>query len=432
MANTFSVEERVAFEDMVQGFDDALVMSRNVGKYMIPSTTGERTRLSSGDVIWRPVPYIATSQSGLPRSDDLSSAFSDVGQLSVPSYINTDRVVAWTMDARELRDSLQNDRFGKAAAQKLASDINVALMTAATDQGTLVIKVAAAAGASSAGFTQIATAEALMNEQGVPMEDRYLALSSSDYNGIASDLASRGTLQAPKTLPAYERAYVGNVAGFETYKLDYANAIAAHASVVGGTVDGANQRHVPDTESSGKNVDNRTQTLSILVTSGNFQVGDPITIAGVYNVHPITKVSTGVLKTFRVTSLLTDAGDDGDLQISPPIIAADSTPTDIELQYKNCSDAPADTAVITLLNVAAAKINPFWHKNAIELLPGHLEVPSDSGAAVIRSTTPQGLELVLTKQYDIDLAVEKYRLDTLFGTVVTNPEQVGIILFGQT
>lgn len=431
MANTFSKEEIVAFEDVLEKFDDALVMSRNVEKYTIPSVQGERTRLTLGDVVWRPVPYIATSRDGSPGTD-LSSSFGDIGQLSVPSYVDTNKTVTWKLDAREMRDPLQASRFTEAAAQRLASDINIAVMNRATSEGTLVVKVAAAAGASSAGFTQVAGAEALMNEQGVPMENRCAAFSSSDYNGMAGDLASRGTLQQPKTLTAYEKAMIGEVAGFKTFKLDYANALDAHSSVVGGIVDGANQRHVPDTESSGQNVDNRTQTLSILVTSGNFSVGDAITIAGVYNVHSITKVSTGVLKTFRIRSLLTDAGDDGDLTISPPIIAADSTPTAIESQYKNCTAAPADTAVITLLNVADAKINPFWHKSSIELLPGHLEIPTDAGAAVIKGATEQGLEIQLTKQYDINFARMKYRLDTLFGTVMTNPEMAGIILFGQT
>ena len=32
--------------------------------------------------------------------------------------------------------------------------------------------------------------DALMNEQGVPSWDRYLALSTRDYNGMASNLAA--------------------------------------------------------------------------------------------------------------------------------------------------------------------------------------------------------------------------------------------------
>ena len=38
----------------------------------------------------------------------------------------------------------------------------------------------------------LAEADALFNEQGIAMSDRYFALSSRDYNGMAADLAAKG------------------------------------------------------------------------------------------------------------------------------------------------------------------------------------------------------------------------------------------------
>ena len=49
MANSFSKEERVAFEDILEGFQDALVLSRNVSLYNTNSTEMER----SNNIIWR-------------------------------------------------------------------------------------------------------------------------------------------------------------------------------------------------------------------------------------------------------------------------------------------------------------------------------------------------------------------------------------------
>lgn len=422
MANTFSKEERVAFEDMVEGFDDALVLSRNVNKYNTDMKQMER----SSDTIWRPVPYIATSIDG-PAGTDITSSFTDVGQLSVPSSITNNKTVPWTMNALELRDALQNDRFGKAAAQKLASDVNVSVLDAITDQGTLVVTKASAASA----FSDVAAIEKMMNEQGIPMRDRYLAMSTGDYNGLAGDLAGRGTLQPPKTLKAYEEAYVGSVSGFDTYKLDYSNSLTLDAMTTI-VVNGANQRHVPLTQSSGANYDNREQTLAITATSGTVKVGDCITIAGVNAVHHITKVDTGVLKTFRITEIVSGGGSTGNIKISPPIIAADSSPTDIELQYKNVTAAPADTAAITPLNIATAKMNPFWFKDAIEILPGRLSIDTGAGVDVMNSVTPQGLVLTLSKQWAIGSNKMFFRLDCLWGVTVLNPEMCGIALFSQT
>ena len=422
MANAFSKEERVAFENIIEGFQDALVLSRNVAIFGTDSVEMER----SGDTIWRPQPYVAQSFTGT----DMTSNFKDYIQLSVPASLGFSKSVPWTLTAKELRDALQEQRLGEAAKQKLASDINVALMNVAANQGTLVVKRTTAA----TGFDDIALADAIMNEQGIQAFDRYAAFSSRDYNDMASNLAGRGTMQGKPT-NAYEKAYVGNVAGFETFKMDYANRLTAAAGVTV-TVNGANQYYTPKATSTAgtgevSNVDNRYQNLTIAVTSGTVKVGDAFTIAGVNACHHITKGDTGQLKTFRVTAIISGGGGSGVVQISPPIISGGGS-TDAELEYQNVTATPANGAAITWLNTVAAPVNVFWQKDALELLPGRYAVPTDAGTAVMRASTDQGIELVMQKFYDINTMKTKYRLDTLFGVVNKQPEMSGIILFSQT
>jgi P22 coat protein - gene protein 5 len=421
MANSFSKEERVAFENILEGFNDALVLSRNVSIYNTDQAMMER----SNDIIWRPMPYVAQSFSGTNQT----SNFKDFTQLAVPVSISTSRSVPWTMNARELRDAMQEGRLNDSAKQKLASDINVAIMTAAANFGSLVVKRTAAA----SGFDDLAAADAVMNEQGIQQFDRYAALSSRDYNNMASNLANRGTMTGKPTT-AYEKAYVGNIAGFETFKLDYANSLAVRAGTTV-SINGANQYYTPKATSTAvtgetANVDNRFQTISITVGSGTVKVGDCFTIAGVNAVHQITKGDTGQLKTFRIVSIVTGAGGTGTVQITPPIISGGGS-TDAELQYKNVTATPANGAVITFLNTATASVNPFWQKDALEILPGRYSVPADAGVAVMKASTDQGLEVVMQKQYDINTMITKYRLDVLFGVVNKQPEMSGILLFGQ-
>jgi len=57
MANAFSKEEIVAFENILEGFNDALILSKNINVYNTNGVTMERAR----DTIWRPQPYIAQS-----------------------------------------------------------------------------------------------------------------------------------------------------------------------------------------------------------------------------------------------------------------------------------------------------------------------------------------------------------------------------------
>jgi hypothetical protein len=131
----------------------------------------------ASDIIWRPMPYIARSFDGA----DQTSNFADQTQLSVPATLGFQKSSPWQMDAKELRDALQEGRLGEAAKQKLASDINVSLMSVASLQGTIVVKRTAAA----SGYDDIAAADAAMNEIGVQMDSRAIALSSRDYNAMA-------------------------------------------------------------------------------------------------------------------------------------------------------------------------------------------------------------------------------------------------------
>jgi len=227
-------------------------------------------------------------------------------QLSVPATLGNSRTVPWTMTTLDLRDALQEGRLGDSAKQKLASDINLSIMNTAANLGSLVVAVSGAAG----DYDDVALCDSIMNEQGVMDNDRFMALSSRDYNGLAGNIANATarSFQGAKSNNAFERSHVGMVAGFDTFKFDYANRIAAAAGGVT-TIDtqaAALNYFVPrstSTAASGEtaNVDNRFQTITVSNTGG-IVAGDAFTIAGVYAAHHITKSSTGQLKTFRVVT----------------------------------------------------------------------------------------------------------------------------------
>jgi hypothetical protein len=423
MANAFSKEEVVAFENILEGFNDALILSKNINIYNTNGVTMERAR----DTMWRPQPYIAQSFTRIV-GNTIASSISTMTQLSVPSTLGFSPCSAWQMNALELRDALQENRLGDAAKQKLASDINLSVMDLAAAQGTLVVDVSTAAG----DYDDIALCDSIMNEQGVMAGDRYLALSSRDYNGMAGNLAiATRSFTGTKSSNAYERSFVGEVASFQTYKLDYANRCNANAATETIATNGAQVRYVPKATVSNVggvlNVDNRYQTVTVSDTTGVL-AGDAFTIDGIEAVHHITKRSTGQLKTFRVIEIV----DGTSMVISPPIIGANLTPTDAEIQYQNVEVvATSATASINFLNTTASSINPFWRKDSIELLPGRYAVPDGAGVDVLRAATDQGIELVMTKKFDPLTFQTLYTLDTLYGVVMTNPEMAGILLFNQ-
>jgi hypothetical protein len=428
MTNSFSKEERVAFEDILEGFNDSLVLSRNVSVYNTDSSMMERTN----NVIYRPMPYIAQSFDGMDQTNN----FTGSTQLSVPATLGFQKSSPWVLDALELRDALQEGRLGDAAKQKLASDINIAIINVAAAQGSLVVTVNTAAG----DYDDVALCDSVMNEQGVQEFDRYLALSSRDYNGLAGNIAGGGAGAANsrsfggnKSNTAFEKSYVGNVAGFETYKFGYSNRLlgATGADPTMSTLAAANNFYIPvatRTAATGEtqNVDNRFQTITVSSTT-DLPAGSAIEITGVEACHHITKTGTGFSKTFRVVQVINATT----CVITPPIISGQGG-TDAELQYQNCIVTPAAGRTVNRLNTVTAPINCFWQKDALEILPGRYAVPADAGTAVLRASTDQGIELVMQKFYDINTMKTKYRLDTLFGVVNKQPEMSGILLFGQT
>ena len=415
----FSKEERVAFEDQLEAFNDLMVESRTVSVYGTDGQLMER----ANDTIWRPVPYIMNSQArviGTPVVPQI------VNQLTVPSRLNIQRNVTWSMTALELRDALQEGRLGDGSRQRLASDINNSVRSVAALQGTLAVPITGAPGT----YDHIATAQAIMDEQGVAPEDRHLFLAPREANGIAGNLTNvNRSFGNAKSDNAFERSVIGdNIAGFTVHRSDGAIRQTGANPTVTIATNGAQVRFVPRTlDVNGNNVDNRTQQVTVNATAG-VTAGMAFTIAGIESVHQITKVPTGQSKTYRVISV--DSGTT--MTISPPIIGANSSPTDVERQYKNCEVVSTSaTAAITFLTRNTANLNPFWTRESIQMLPGRYMVPEGAGVDVMRGTTDQGLELVMTKRFDPERFTTLFTFDTFFGVVNLNPEQNGVIFWGQ-
>ncbi len=419
MANVFTKTETVMFDEIVAGYEDALEVSDHVSKYGVNGELNER----SNDTIWRLVPYILTSKTRVIGTDVTPN---DVKQLAVPSSLSFKKVVPWKLSATEMRDTEQEGRLQVAASQRLASDINTAIRDVVSLEGTLVVATSGAAG----DYDDIAEIESLMDELGVSQIDRKLGLGTRDWNGMAGNLASRTLM--PKSVGAFERSRIGMIANLETFKIAKGLALGANGATVTIDTTGAQVRYVPlssESTTNGEiNVDNRTQTITVNGTTG-VTAGDCYTIAGITAIHHINKESTGQPKTFRVISV-----DDGTtLTVSPPMVGANSSPTAPEEAYKNIEvDSTSATAAITFLNTTATSLNPFWHRDSIELLIGRYQVPTDQGAAVLKSTTKQGLEVIMTKQFTAGTYESDFFLDTFFGTVNKNPEMNGVQFFGQS
>jgi hypothetical protein len=145
--------------------------------------------------------------------------------------------------------------------------------------------------------------------------------------------------------------------------------------------------------------------------------GDVITIAGVHSVNPLSKVSTGELAQFVITTGVTTNGTTTNetlITISPPIITSGP--------YQNVDAAPADDVAIVLLGTKATGYpqNLVFHENAFALVMVPLVMPD--GVAFKARESHNGISIRLVKDYDIINDEDIVRLDVLYGWEAIYPD----------
>jgi hypothetical protein len=420
MASNFTRQEMAIFDEVIEGFDDQLVIGKSA-RLFNPLDAEEQAR--SGDRFWVPMPQIGASFDGF----DQTSNFGDLTELSVPVSIGYHKVVPQKFSAKDLRVESSLRNRANAARQKLGSDINFALFNTVALQGSVFVKRTGA----PTGFDDVSLADAALTEVGVPSGDRAMFLAPRVANLMAGNLASRSYLTG-ENLNAYEKAMVNvDIAGFEVYKNDQSIRLAA-AGGGATTVNGASQYLEPksiSTAATGEvsNVDNRYSNLTITATTyAAIKVGDAFTIAGVNSVNMITKQDTGQLQTFRVIG----KPSAGVIQIAPAIISNGGS-TRAGQEYQNVTATPANGAALTWLNTAAAELNPFFVRNSLLLVPGTYAVNPGDGWQVMQARTDMGIGITYTRQGEINDLSVKVRWEADFGTSLLNPQFAGVEMFSQ-
>lgn len=427
--NSVPKEMRVLWEEeLPKAFEDLQVLSKLVSKY--PTDQGMMAR--TNETIWVPQPAIAVSYDGPDNSNRMKS----VAELSVPVTISTYKSSPATIPLLQMRDPTQLKKYLKATVQKIASDVNQTTINTITKYASNFVKRSGA----SVGYDDVSLMRAVFDETGVTATGRKFVYNSRDGAAAAGNLASRGTVDG-KVLTAYEKAQINEIADFDTFQSGYLGVKAAAAGGGSLTIDtraSANNYFVPKattTATTGElsNYDNRFQTITISSTTG-VAAQDRFTIAGIYNVNKISKLSTNQLKTHTVVSVLSAT----QMVITPPIISNQGGSV-YEAQYQNCTaTTTASNAAITFLNTASAGYNVAFQEDAVLIVPGRMDNTAEMNemmnttTATVRYTTDSGIELINYMWFDATTKNFYSTTDGFWGVSVLDPEQCGVMMFNQT
>ena len=159
---------------------------------------------------------------------------------------------------------------------------------------------------------------------------------------------------------------------------------------------------------------NTGATLAVITGTGAGNAGDVFTIAGVFRVHPETKVNSGVLQQFVLTGAY--AGGGGNMAIAPAINAVVGSPQqNVAIPIANATAAisfmgTASTA--TGLSLAYAP-DAFTFATADLIMPGGVDMSS--------RVVKDGISMRAVRQYSISDDTMPIRIDVLWGAVALRP-----------
>lgn len=316
----------------------------------------------------------------------------DITEPSTSITISTQAHVDFQFSSQELTLIIEeySERYCKPAAETLANTVDTAVLALFSQVSNEV----GVPGTPANSFQSIANVGIALDRAGAPQDGRVLILNTDAYWSLANGVSNLFTRSVAE--PAL-KGFLAAIANFEIY-LDQ-NIQAQTVGNYGGTpvVNGANQ------------------TGSLLITNGwtasragLLNVGDVFTMSGVFSVNPQSRLSTGALKTFSVTSVAaSDSGGNATLNIYPSITTTGS--------YQNVSAGPANGATITVIGAANTSYfqNLGFTRDAFGLVCVPMELPGGVDFAARQMFREISMRVV--RAYDIWNDVTPCRIDVLFG-----------------
>ena len=249
-------------------------------------------------------------------------------------------------------------------------------------------------GGSAATYNKALDARVLLQRALAPQSDRMALMDSLAMADVVKDTKSLFNDDS-SIAKQYKEGYMGRAAGF-----DWAENTMMPAHTRGG--------------SNGAYLTNgATQTGSTLVVDTGATApaaGDVITIAGVFSVHPETKVSTGILQQFVIGAGATTTS----FPISPAIVATGAT--------QNVTNGAADNQAVTFLGTASTAVQTslLFQKEAFAFATADLVMPS--GVDFASRQVLDGISMRVVRQYDINNDKFPCRLDVLYGYKTLRPQ----------
>ena len=310
----------------------------------------------------------------------------DVAEQNTTLQVNTQKGVDMAFTSVDL--TLDIDDFSKRFITPAMAVLSASIEADALNMVKDVYQVANNIG-NDITFKNVMLGRKRLNDSLTPEGDRTALLNTNDNVNLVDTL--KGLFQDSNAIKEqYREGMMGRTGGFDFYETTHLTTQARGAANGSYLSNGA------------------TQTGSAIVIdtgTGAINAGEVVTFAGVFEVHPETKVSSGRLQQFVVTSAY--AGGGGTLNISPAIVATGAR--------QNVSNAIADNSAMVVVGTANTAYGQsiVYHKDAFTFATADLVLPG--GVDMASRQTYDGISMRMIRQYDISADTFPVRLDVLYG-----------------
>lgn len=400
MANALITPQVIA-KEALRNLENNLV----VGNLVHREFKKEFVKVGESVTIRKPVRFQVT--------DGASRTNQDVLEPTTSITVDKRKHVSWKFSTQDLTMTIEeySKRYIKPAAIELANQVDYDLCGLFPYFNTTV----GTPGTAYTGFTNLSAMAAQLDILSVPQDMRRAVMHPTDYWNIANGMYN---IYNPQVNQGFIRkGYGGNIATLDYYMDQNVNSVTTGPR--GGTpLTNGVQTPTFATNDPAWNLVTDGWTAS---AAARLAAGDVITIGGVFEINPKSRVSTGALKQFVVQSAVSS---DGSGNATVPILPRPIFSGPQQNAY-SASGNIADGQTITVLGSAntAYRRNAAFHRDALALVVCPLEMPDSAGFKA--RTTHNNLSIRVVKDYDIDSDDEIIRLDIFYG-VKTIYRELGV------
>jgi hypothetical protein len=382
MSNTLLTPSLITKETLVI-LENNLVMAGKVNRQF----ENQFVKIGNAITIRKPNRFVITNGPGL--------VIQNISEPSTSITISNQQHVDFQFSSQDLTLTIEefSERYLKPAAVTIANSIDYTVFSNFSSFSNLV----GTAGTLPASFQSLANVGQRLDELAAPQDGRTLVLNPAAYWSLANGVSNLFVTMVSE--PAL-KGFLANIANFSIYVDQNAQAHMWGAFAGAGVVNGANQ--------TGNLIVTNGWTPSI---TGLFNAGDVVTFAGVFEVNPQNRQSTGALKDFVITSAVnSDSGGNATLSIFPSI--------NISGAYQNASASPANLATVSAATAPVKSTSYFnnlgFCRDAIGLVTVPLELPD--GVDFRSREMWKGISMRIIRAYDVTNDVLPTRIDVLYGT----------------